>query len=313
MKKRIISTFLAAAMAFTLMPTMSIPVNAGATGAKAIMLGTGGISAPVTSGSTTTYDYVYYGNYSSNDIKWRVLDTSTNTGVSGLFLISDNALTENTVTFDSGAADNGQTNPNEWQHSDAQTWCNTTFFNAAFDAKEKNAILATTKTDLPTAIAFNEKITTNYGTSQLIGDNVFFLSAEEANNPSYFANNADRLANLGTVDWWLRSPWVDNALNAGSVRTDGKISSSEVFFTYAARPAINISGNFVLFASAATDGKADTVGSALSEVSAITPTEWKLTVKDNSAPRNSFSVTETTLTAGQGKTAEITYSNAAQA
>ena len=287
-------------MAFTLMPTMSIPVNAGATGAKAITIG---------ASSIVKGDKVYFGNYSS-DIKWRVLDTSTNTGVSGLFLISDNALTENTVAFDSGAADNGQTNPNEWQHSDAQTWCNTTFFNAAFDAKEKNAILATTKTDLPAAIAFDEEITTNYGTSQLSEDKVFFLSVEEANNPSYFANNADRLANLGTVDWWLRSPWVDNALNAGSVQTDGKIGGALVVFRYAARPAINISGNSVLFASAATDGKADTVGSALSEVLATPPTEWKLTVKDNSAPRNSFSVTETTLTAGQGKTAEITYSNA---
>lgn len=115
MKKRLLSIVLALALCLSLMPAVSTTASAADTG-KAIQLGTGGISGY---DSTNGYDYIYMGYWTAQDwyttsgpIKWRVLDTKTNTGESGLFLLSDVLL---------GTAYFNKTTPTSkaWQGSDA--------------------------------------------------------------------------------------------------------------------------------------------------------------------------------------------------
>ena len=75
---------LAACLLIGLLPTSALA--AGTDTGKAIKLGTSGISGY---DSTNGYDYIYYGEWNSSPIKWRVLDDQTNTGDDGLFLLSD--------------------------------------------------------------------------------------------------------------------------------------------------------------------------------------------------------------------------------
>ena len=91
-KSKPLSLLLTICLVAGLMPTTAF----AAEGDKTIMLGTSGISGY---DSTKGYDYIYYGNWSAPDnyttsgpIKWRVLDDQTNTGGTGLFLLTDTLL-----------------------------------------------------------------------------------------------------------------------------------------------------------------------------------------------------------------------------
>ena len=66
-------------------PTVAFAAGTG----KAIQLGTSGISGYDTAKVGTGYDYIYMGSYNSSPVKWRVLDDQTNTGATGLFLLSE--------------------------------------------------------------------------------------------------------------------------------------------------------------------------------------------------------------------------------
>lgn len=202
MKKRILSLLLCCVMLVGGMPTTVFAAdNSSANTGKAIQLGISGISGY---DSTTGYDYIYYGTWNNESIKWRVLDDQTNTGESGLFLLSDMLLgtgAEGGVPFDS-------TSPysNVWQGSDAQSWCRS-FYNTNLTVQEQDAVLATTKSD--------EEFTSStkqfqFAASEKILDNdkVFFLSAKEAENDNYgFANDAARIANYGVGGGRMVSPF----------------------------------------------------------------------------------------------------------
>ena len=95
MKKRLLSIVLALALCLGLLPAVSLTVSAADTG-KAIQLGTGGISGY---SSTNGYDYIYYGTWNSSPIQWRVLDDQTNTGESGLFLLSEARISFGAKSF----------------------------------------------------------------------------------------------------------------------------------------------------------------------------------------------------------------------
>lgn len=81
MKKRLLATILCLCMVVTLLPTVVFAADTG----KVIQDGIGGISGY--DSVKGTYDYIYYGTYDGNPIKWRVLDAQTNTGETGLFLL----------------------------------------------------------------------------------------------------------------------------------------------------------------------------------------------------------------------------------
>ena len=180
-KRRIISFLLAICLVAGLMPTAAFA--AGTDTGKAIQLGTSGISDPTsTKDNSGTYytpsDYVYFGVNGSDPIKWRVLDADkTNDGTtSGMFLLSEYLLASG-VAFEMriyGSDNDGQAVPNEWQHSDAQNWCN--IFaknNNVFSTAEQTAFLGVTKNDTPEEIFYPIL----WGESSLTeNDKVFFLS-----------------------------------------------------------------------------------------------------------------------------------------
>ena len=73
MKKRILSILVICCMVLGLLPMTTFANNGGA---KAIQLGTSGISGYDSTNSS--YDYIYFGAWNSSPVKWRVLDTKTN-------------------------------------------------------------------------------------------------------------------------------------------------------------------------------------------------------------------------------------------
>ena len=296
MKKRILSILLCLCMAACMLPTVAFA--AGAENDKAIQLVDSGTAANISGGQN---DNIYFGTWDEEPIKWRVLDDQTNTGESGLFLLSDALL--GTGRYGDVYFDNSGNTSNAWQSSTAKTWCNN-FYGSSFSNGEQGAVLATTKSDeaLSTggiSFAASENI--------LNGDKVFFLSAEEAENSAYgFTDDNARIANYGNSAgvWWLRSPYAIFTTYAGVVFGDGPVYAYVVSGVWAARPAFNLNLNSVLFTSAAMGGTPD---GGLTEVSKYSGNEWKLTLLDNS--RN-FAVTETTASGDPGDILTLHYNGA---
>ena len=296
MKKRILSILLCLCMAACMLPTAAFA--AGAENDKAIQLVDSGTAANISGGQN---DNIYFGTWDEEPIKWRVLDDQTNTGESGLFLLSDALL--GTGRYGDVYFDNSGNTSNAWQSSTAKTWCNN-FYGSSFSNGEQGAVLATTKSDeaLSTggiSFAASENI--------LNGDKVFFLSAEEAENSAYgFTDDNARIANYGNSAgvWWLRSPYAIFTTYAGVVFGNGPVYTYVVSGVWAARPAFNLNLNSVLFTSAAVDGKPD---GGLTAVPKYSGNEWKLTLLDSS---RSFAVTEKTADADPGDTVTLHYNGA---
>ena len=296
MKKRILSILLCLCMAACMLPTVAFA--AGAENDKAIQLVDSGTAANISGGQN---DNIYFGTWDEEPIKWRVLDDQTNTGESGLFLLSDALL--GTGRYGDVYFDNSGNTSNAWQSSTAKTWCNN-FYGSSFSNGEQGAVLATTKSDeaLSTggiSFAASENI--------LNGDKVFFLSAEEAENSAYgFTDDNARIANYGNSAgvWWLRSPYAIFTTYAGVVFGDGPVYTYVVSGVWAARPAFNLNLNSVLFASAAVGGKPN---GGLTPIPEYSGNEWKLTLKDSN--RN-FAVTEKTADAAPDDTVTLHYNGA---
>ena len=296
MKKRILSILLCLCMAACMLPTVAFA--AGAENDKAIQLVDSGTAANISGGQN---DNIYFGTWDEEPIKWRVLDDQTNTGESGLFLLSDALL--GTGRYGDVYFDNSGNTSNAWQSSTAKTWCNN-FYGSSFSNGEQGAVLATTKSDeaLSTggiSFAASENI--------LNGDKVFFLSAEEAENSAYgFTDDNARIANYGNSAgvWWLRSPYAIFITYAGVVFGDGPVYAYVVSGVWAARPAFNLNLNSVLFASAAVGGKPN---GGLTPIPEYSGNEWKLTLKDSN--RN-FAVTEKTADAAPDDTVTLHYNGA---
>ena len=316
-KRRIISFLLAICLVVGLMPTAAFA--AGTDTGKAIQLGTSGISDPTsTQNSSGTHytpsDYVYFGVKGSDPIKWRVLDADkTNDGTtSGMFLLSEYLL-DRRVVFERAWNSNdndGQSNPNEWQHSDAQNWCSTFATNTdVFSTAEQAAFLGVTKTDNSEGSLYSS----GWGTSSLTeNDKVFFLSVRELAD---YVGNYDCAPGLRATDtaqsagaWWLRSPYANYAFDAGLVAGNGLVSLDFVYNDWAARPAFNLNLNSVLFTSAAEGGKsASGMDSGLTAVDDYTGSEWKLTLLDET---REFAVTETEVSGISGGTVTLNYTGA---
>ena len=292
-------------MVACMLPTVAFAADTG----KAIRLvntnnPTGGILGY--KNNNNSYDYIYMGSYNSSPVKWRVLDDQTNTGATGLFLLSEDLLGSGghgdvyDVYFDG-------TSPysNAWQGSDAQGWCNT-FESSNLDSRELAAILSTTKSDEAfTSSTHNASFAAS--TNILNSDQVFFLSAQEAENGQYgFTDEAARVANYGAYAsvWWLRSPFAKFTSSAGAVDGFGRVYDCGVGIVWAARPAFNLNLNSVLFTSAAVGGKPD---GGLTAVPEYSGNEWKLTLLDSS--RN-FAVTEKAVSADPNDTITLNYSGA---
>ena len=297
MKKRIISVLLLCCMALGLLPTTAFANNGGA---KAIQLGTSGISGYDSTNSS--YDYIHFGTWNNSTVKWRVLDTKTNMANAqqgdGFFLLSEALL----GTGEYGGVEFDYTTPytNEWKGSRAQDWCNV-FYNRYLSTTEQKAVLATSKSDDLYGMYYDAS------DNILDGDKVFFLSAEEAENAAYgFTDDNARIANYGDSAgvWWLRSPRRLNPNSAGTVNENGAVIGEWVGQIYAARPAFNLKSDSVLLVSAAVGGKGAADG--MFKIPEYSGDEWKLTLLDDT---RTFKVTETTAAGKPGGTVTLNFSN----
>ena len=296
MKKRILSILVICCMVLGLLPMTTFANNGGA---KAIQLGTSGISGYDSTNSS--YDYIYFGAWNSSPVKWRVLDTKTNMPNAqegdGFFLLSDALL----GTGEFGGVEFDYTTPyfNDWKGSRAQDWCND-FYSRSLSITEQKAVLATSKSDALYGMyyAASDNI--------LDGDKVFFLSAEEAENAAYgFTDDNARIANYGdsAYVWWLRSPRRMNPDSAGTVNEKGAVIGEWVGQTNAARPAFNLKPDSVLLVSAAVGGKGTADG--MFKIPEYSGDEWKLTLLDDT---RTFRVTETTAAGKPGGTVTLNFS-----
>ena len=292
-KSRILSLLLAICLVVGLMPTAALAAD----GSKTIMPGTSGIKDPTAEGSTyyTPNSYIYFGKNGETPIKWRVLDAdkANDSSTDGMFLLSEYLLASG-VQFEAAwnSDDNdGQTNPNEWQNSDAQVWCKNFASNQSnFSQAEQGAMLGIAKEDS----GENSLYSISWGKSSLTAnDKMFFLSVRELADyvgsydgaPGLPATTVDGSAGV----WWLRSPNANITHDAGLVYDNGYVFDLNVDYDWAARPAFNLDLTSVLFTSAAAGGKsASGMDSGLTAVDDYTGSEWKLTLLDSS--RSSFTV-----------------------
>lgn len=306
----------------------------GADGEKAIQLGTTAIADPKKETSETEYtpegeaatyytprSYVYFGSNSSTPIKWRVLDNDKNNADSdGMFLLSEYLLASGIpfeAAWNSDDGD-GQTNPNEWQNSDAQKWCSEKL-DDYFTGAEQGGMLGVSKTDA----AVDGLYMLRWEESKLSNEKLFFLSVRELAD---YVGNADGVSGLIAKDgengspgvWWLRSPSAYYYSYSGVVYGDGVVSRDYVDDDWAARPAFNINLDSVLFTSAAVGGKISAApgggsggeaAGSISKIATTTTNEWKFTLKDDT--RNSFTANlsgSSTVTPGESIT--VAYSDA---
>ena len=322
--KRIISLLLAICLVAGLLPTVSFAAD----GDKTIMWGTSGIQNPSEITDTkgkyyTPNSYIYFGVYESAPIKWRVLDAdkANDNSTDGMFLLSEYLL-DSGVEFESAwnSDDNdGQSNPNEWQHSDAQNWCSTFATNTdVFSTAEQAAFLGVAKTDSAESSLYRIP----WGASSLTeNDKVFFLSVRELADYVGSYDGAPVLSATDTAQsggyWWLRSPRARFTDYVGAVTGIGLVDSYRVDNDWAARPAFNLNLDSVLFTSAAVGGKSPAAASggtqsgeaadAIFEIGDYDGNEWKLTLLDDE--HKNFGISNATIN-GSGNTITFSYSGA---
>ena len=318
--KQWIGSLLAVCLVMAMLPTAALAADTG----KAIQLVSEGSAGNLGGGQA---DNVYFGNYyQSNDstkepVKWRVL---SNTG-GQLFLLADQNLDvfqyhteEETVTWETSTMRswlNGYGASSNTGGDNGTDYTGDNFLDAAFSAKEQNAIVVTAVVNDDNPV---------YGTDggNDTNDRIFLLSISDVSNrnyfPSYtnFSTNTAYVAGGGKLGkgmngtgepdwWWLRSPGFYNWQAAfmdwedGSPVTDGNPVNNK---TAAVRPAFNLNLSDVLFTSAATGGKS---ASGLTAVQNYSGNDWKLTLKDST--RSSFAISNAKWS---GNTLTFSYSGA---
>lgn len=261
-------------MLLSVIPLHSSTIFAEST-KKTVMNGTGNIQKT---------DSIWFGirgkdlTGAGSEIQWRVLDTNTNIGEDGIFLLSEKLIGKSDFS-------KGWKASRKWQGSDAQKWCkdfsgeNGDNSLKSLSDQELAAIKPTTESNpgkIAPDVPFHPK--EKYALKE---DKVFFPSVGEAGK--YFQTDDERIATDGNnpEKWWLRSPHKSLIQNVRIVKQNGGISYSNVKSKLATRPAFNLDTTKVLFTSPAVDGKQSNVaGDALKAVEDTDTTEWKLTLID---------------------------------
>ena len=223
------------------------------------------IKEPRVSGTVTTWDCVYFGNYWQNDtdgdgiadqddekepIKWRVLSVVGD----DMFLLADQNLDcqKYNDTYEKVT----------WETSTLRTWLNGSFFNDAFTVSERAAINRT-------KVINSDNPDKGTGGGKDTIDQVYLLSIEEVTNRAYgFSSSGDKEAQnreacntaytekrgayttTGSRDerngsWWLRSLgnyssygyYSSYVGNNGYVNMSGGSVNND---TYAVRPALHL-------------------------------------------------------------------------
>lgn len=269
----------------------------------AIILGTSSLG---------TGDIVYFGTYGATGVPWYMLD---NYG----FMLSKYTLGNSDFRGDSSSsipvADEGYYNYSTTVSAISSSVLKKTMdglYNGTnttlFSDLEQDAIKET--------ILSKESMYADDDRVMDVNAHLFPLSKAEAEVLASEVIQAQSITNpeKGATWWWLRSSYSNGS--AHIVHDDGSINYIAIAAPFGVRPAFNLDMNSVLFASAAVDGKSDTtVDGNLTEVSAYSDLEWKLTLRDSG--RDGFTastaaVSDNTLTVRyeNAKTGENEYISA---
>lgn len=101
----------------------------------------------------------------------------------------------------------------------------------AMTEQERQALIAVSKQDPAYTYDANsdtdgaDDYTIAYATSELAGDKMFSLSAEEA--VKYFSDHSKRIAKYRGTEgyYWLRSPFAGNTVSAGRINAYNPINA----------------------------------------------------------------------------------------
>lgn len=280
-------------------------------------LGTGVIADPTAPSVYTDAwkgSYVYFGNYDSSPVKYRVLDANTTrfskadddgNKAETMLLDSDKILYDQEFDND-GKANEGYTKANDWAGSDVKNSLNGTDFlnkDGVFTTVEKGAIAQSTIAAHALTTESTEDGAVNVASwikdafanyVPLTGEKVFLLDAEDVSNNAYGYSTKDgscgnrKKSGGWAAYWWLRSADGDRVTNAGYVYLRGDIQSSDVSNNRpGVSPALNLNLSSVIFTS------------VISGTSGETGAEYKLTLKDSDmsiAPKKGVTKSGNTMT-----------------
>ncbi len=269
----------------------------------ALQLGTAALSSY---SSEYGYDYITFGK---DKLLWRVLDTKTNTGADGLFILSEEVLASN-VAFNSAAT-------TVYSGSSGDTWAKEFAATDNFFEAELAALLATAKNDSKSSFTANSASYEIYNESNILSsDKLFMLSYDEAVSADFGLDDSrNRVAQYNGVNtaWWLRSTLkspISYISLAALVGDNGAVKPANVTASYTNdgttteymgyRPGANLDGEKIVFTLAA-DGSAERAFGLIPEVST---NRWKLAVSTGVSFQSTLS--GDTFTAGE--TLTVTHS-----
>ena len=183
-------------------------------------------------------DTVYLGRWQDAPIRWTVLDPdATNAGGNGLFLLCEQALTNQGVIYSWTKA--------VWQGSEGQTWCSA-LLEQSFSAAEQAAVPAVSKSEEGL-----QQYGLSWGPVELENEKVFFLSVRELGD--YIGPNdgdpglsATYVGNGKPTYYWLRTPHASHPDYAGLVLEGNEVHDYLVYGSWAGRPATNLGGEGLL-------------------------------------------------------------------
>ena len=180
---------------------------------------------------------------------------------------------------------------NKQSYFQAIAYCKTLF--DGFHPLEKNAVLSTSKKDIPYGRFLSENLS---------NANLFLFSVSEA--LTYFNSDTARSDSRG---WWLRSLCADST--AGYVDYDGSILYAGKTNGFACRPALVLNRTSILFESPATSGKPAADNGFGAYTIPTTAVDRKLTLLDSA--RSGFTASAGSSSAIAGGTLTVNYSDAA--
>ncbi|MBR5577921.1 MAG: hypothetical protein IKW28_02880, partial [Lachnospiraceae bacterium] len=315
-RKKGLSILLAVSL---LLGSIGIPSYAAGLDERTIQLGTEGLDSVVEEvvmlpdKHYNPQDYLYLGKAGEQPIKWRVLDAEKNNAGenTGIFLLSETVV--DILQFDTDeTANEGQTNPNEWQNSDIVAWFKNTLTGTTyFTQSELDSLQAVTKTEPAQEAGPEAKFGYPMEENTLVNEKLFAPSIPEIWEYVSTYRGVPGLKVLG-VDgaakgWWTRTALGNNPLHVMMFDYSGWHFYVKVSGVWGARPATNIAKNAVLFTSQAEGGKSLGNSLGLEAVEYGSVKEWKLTLLDSS---RQFALQERTKQAAAGESITLTYSGA---
>ena len=256
---------------------------------KTISLGTDALGDPtVPEDGTSSWsgDYVYFGAYHGEPMKYRVLDAGTTVFADGETVLLDSDRIVEKYHF------HGSEDSNVWADSDLYRYLNgegeyggSGFLNESFTAEEQAVIAESVKNTAVDDDGAGWEGVLDF--APLDGDKIFVLDAAELTNVSYgYGSGRGTSAARAKLDvegnaeeWWMRSAVGGLTKVAGFVSKNGDVERlRSVINQVGISPALNVRAEDILFLN--SDKSAKTVQALTEPQEADKDAAWTLTLKD---------------------------------